>query len=71
MKTLTITTLLCLLVLGSVFLSACGTKDYLSLRHAKEAKDTVEKYLDPALPESARKAALEQAAEWVKYEEGK
>lgn len=67
MKTLTLS----LLVSAVLLLSACGTKDYLSLRHAKEAADTVEKYLDPALPESARKAALEQAKEWVLYEEGK
>lgn len=71
MKTLTTVTLLCLLALGGLFLGGCGTKDYLSLRHAKEAADTVEKYLDPALPESAKTAALEQAKEWVKYEESK
>lgn len=72
MKTLTTVTLVCLLALGGLFLSGCGTKDYLSLRHAQEAADSVNQLLpDSKLPESAKKAIKEQAEEWVKYEQGK
>lgn len=72
MKTLTTMTLLSLLALGSLFLTACGGKDYLSVRHATEAADSINQLLpDSKLPESAKKAIKEQAEEWVKYETSK
>lgn len=51
--------------------TGCGTFDALTLRNAEAAKDTIDHHLDPALPESARKAAQEQAAAWVEYEKSK
>ena len=41
----------------------------MSLLNARSAADTIEKYIDPSLPESAKKAAKMQAEGWVDYEE--
>lgn len=66
MKTnLTILTLCLLLVSG------CATGDIISLQNAREAEDTVTKYLDPTLPQSAKDAATLQAKTWREYEEAK
>lgn len=59
----------CLLVLASM--TGCGSFDAITYRNAVEARDTIDKYLDPALPDSAKKAAKDQAAAWVEYEESK
>lgn len=61
------------LLLGSCLLmTGCGGKDYLSVRHASEAVDSIEKLLpDSKLPDSAKAAIKEQAAEWKRYEESK
>lgn len=45
--------------------------DQISLRNAREARDTIERDLDPKLPESYRNAAKGQAKAWVEYEEAK
>lgn len=59
----------CLLALCA--LTGCASFDPITYRNAVEARDTIEKYLDPALPDSAKTAAKEQAKAWVEYEEAK
>ena len=59
----------CLLAVAS--LAGCASFDPITHRNAVEAKDTIDKYLDPALPDSAKQAAKDQAAAWVEYEESK
>lgn len=60
-----------LILLAPLLLAGCVSFDPISHRNAVEMRDTIEKYLDPALPESARKAALDQADASVEYEESK
>lgn len=52
-------------------LTGCATGDIVSLQNAKEAEDTINKYIDPKLPEAAKDAAKFQARKWVEYEEAK
>ena len=61
-----------LLVILFLCLVGCkSTGDPISLLNAREAADTVEKYLDPDLPDSAKAVAVTQARDWVEYEEQK
>jgi outer membrane murein-binding lipoprotein Lpp len=62
---------LSLALLASLWLSGCATGDRISQQNAHEAKDTIDKYLDPALPDSAKSAAKLQAQKWVEYEDAK
>lgn len=59
----------CLLVLAA--LTGCASFDPITYRNAVEARDTIDKYIDPALPDSAKNAAKDQAKAWVLYEESK
>lgn len=63
--------MLSLALLASLWLSGCATGDVISRQNAHEAKDTIDKYLDPALPQSAKDAAKLQAQKWVEYEDAK
>lgn len=63
--------MLSLALLASLWLSGCATGDVISRQNAHEAKDTIDKYLDKSLPESAQKAAKLQAQKWVEYEDAK
>ena len=67
MKTLSILMLLIL----TCFVSGCATGDRISQQNAHEAADTIEKYIDPALPDSAKNAAKAQAQAWKDYEDAK
>lgn len=63
--------MLSLALLASLWLSGCATGDRISQQNAHEAADTIDKYLDPALPDSAKSAAKLQAHKWVEYEDAK
>jgi len=52
-------------------MTGCATGDRISQQNAHEAKDTIDKYLDPALPQSAKSAAKLQAQKWAEYEDAK
>lgn len=71
MKKYTKSLLVSLALLASLWLSGCATGDIISRQNAHEAKDTIDKYIDPALPESAKSAAKLQAQKWADYEDAK
>jgi len=59
------------LLLATCLLTGCATGDIISRQNAHEAKDTIDKYLDPALPQSAKDAVKLQAQKWAEYEDAK
>jgi hypothetical protein len=60
-----------LLLVLSLSVLGCATGDRISQQNAHEAKDTIDKYIDPALPDSAKDAAKLQAQKWVEWEDAK
>lgn len=60
-----------LALLSVFFVVGCATGDRISQQNAHEARDTIEKYIDPTLPESAKSAAKLQAQKWAEYEDAK
>lgn len=65
-------TALLIVLLFVVVLAGCkSTGDPISLLNAREAADTIDRYIDPTLPDSAKNAAKEQAEGWVEWEEQK
>lgn len=63
---------LAVLMMTVLMITGCRTGgDIVSQQNAHEAKDTIYKYLDPNLPESAKKAAKLQADRWAEYEDQK
>jgi len=60
-----------LLVLTSGCALFAPKYDPISEQHAAEACESVVKYIDPALPDSAKEIARKQAQEWLTYEQAK